>query len=130
MLIAPHLLFPLITSTLFLVAVADIDTLEQLYNAVLTGPNQKVGFLSEGNFLAVKNTLPSNVQPVYVSSEAILTANIQNQTYVAGLLTQTPPSGFNHIFSGILSTQSMMLRANASTLLRQVIGKILYYHFP
>jgi hypothetical protein len=101
----------------------EINNLNELYDAIEAGPNRKVGFLSMGNFQAVRNTLPTNVEPVIVPSVNQLSALINNNTVVAGLLTQIPPSGFNQFSSGILSPQTMFVAKNASTLLQAAISK-------
>lgn len=101
----------------------EINNLNELYDTIEAGPNRKVGFLSMGNFQAVRNTLPTSVEPVIVPSVNQLSALINNDTVVAGLLTQIPPSGFNQFSSGILSPQTMFVAKNASTLLQAAISK-------
>lgn len=100
-----------------------ISTLNELYDAIEAGPNRKVGFLSMGNYQVVRNTLPANVVPVIVPSVDRLSALVNNETLVAGLLTQVPPSGFNQFSSGILSPQTMFVAKNASALLQAAISK-------
>lgn len=120
---------------ILLVAIAgdEINNLNELYDSIEAGPNRKVGFLSMGNYQVVRNTLPSNVEPVIVPSVSQLSALIQNDTLLAGLVTQVPPSGFNQFSSGILSPQTMFVAKNASTLLQGALSKLLYpsiYRFP
>eukprot|EP00981_Chlorochromonas_danica_P001949 scaffold403_cov183-Ochromonas_danica.AAC.5 len=74
-----------------------------------------------GNYIVVKNTLPSTVEPVVVSTVDQLSHMISNGTLLAGLLTQIPPSGFNQFSSGILSPQAILLAPNSSSLLRKAL---------
>lgn len=110
-------------------AIEDIESLAELYDVIETGPNNKVGFLSLGNYQAVNNTLPRTVQPIVVGSLDQLSAMVKNGTLVAGLMTQVPPSGFHQFSSGIISPQALFLAPNASRLLVQAISKC-FCHFP
>lgn len=111
-------------AVLITVSVAEIETLQELYDTIVTGPNRKVGFLTQGNYQAVRNTLPAEVEPVYVTGGvSVMTDLVNNGTLLAGLVSQVPPYGFNQFPSGIISPQSMMIATNASSLLRQAIGK-------
>lgn len=122
-----HFRFLLLIATIAIIlnvsAGDEINNLNELYDAIEAGPNRKVGFLSMGNFQAVRNTLPTNVEPVIVPSVHQLSTLITNNTLLAGLLTQIPPSGFNQFPSGILSPQTMFVAKNASTLLQAAISK-------
>lgn len=102
----------------------EVESLAELYDAIEAGPNRKVGFLSLGNFQAVKNTLPTNVQPVVVGSLDQLSALVNNGTLMAGLMTQVPPTGFHQFSSGVISPQALFLAPNASRLLVQAISKL------
>ncbi len=104
------------------VKAVEIENLNELYDAIVQGPNRKVGFLSSGNYQVVKNTLPATVEPVYVNGVDLLSAFVNNGTFLAGLVTQVPPTGFNQFSSGIISPQAMIFASNSSSLLRQAIG--------
>ena len=104
-------------------AAIEVESLSELYDAIATGPNQKVGFLSLGNYQVVKNTLPTNAQPVVVGSLDELSTLVSNGTLVAGLMTQVPPNGFHQFSSGVISPQALFLAPNASKLLVQAISK-------
>lgn len=103
--------------------IAEIANLNELYDAIEAGPNRKVGFLSLGNYQAVKNTLPASVQPTVVGTVDLLNTLINNGTLIAGLLTQIPPDGFNQFSSGVISPQAMFFAPNASSLLTKAVSK-------
>ena len=98
-----------------------IGDLPSLYAAIVKGPNRKVGFLTQANYNAVRNVLPSNVDVVIAGDEITLNGLIDKNTVLAGLLTQTPKSKYQSFSSGLLSPQAMLSRKNSSSLLRQAI---------
>ena len=69
-----------IVALLFLLSIVsiycDIESLSSLYSAILDGDNKKVGFLSLGNYQAIENALPYNVEVVIVSGQLLLTASM------------------------------------------------------
>lgn len=81
-----------------------------------------MGFLSEANFQAVQNVLPSSVVPVIVGDEATLNSYVDDGTVLAGLVSQTAPSNYVSFSSNILSPQAMLSSKNSSSYLRQALG--------
>lgn len=75
---------------------ADITDLNTLYNTIKNGKGKQlnVGFLSQGNYEVVQNTLPNNTIPLYFGSLDQLELAVSNGTVIAGLVSQVAPAGF------------------------------------
>ena len=86
-----------------------VNSVADLYNALQTSSNKKVGFVTEANFLAVSKVLPSSVVAIYpYSSAAALERDVANGNLFAGFISGDVPSGsFNYFSSRIISAQGM-----------------------
>lgn len=67
--------------------------------AVLAGPNRKVGFLSEANYLSVHTVLGSGVEPMYFSDTDDLYAAVEDETVIAALISGVPDASRFTVFS-------------------------------
>jgi len=102
----------------------DMQTLEQLGDAIGRGPNRKVGFLSIANADAVHTVLPASVErvictsgydngPINCTSTDDMVSLVKDGTLVAGLISGLPPpdqAGYLHQFSStVVSTRAMLM---------------------
>eukprot|EP00928_Gymnodinium_smaydae_P078902 TRINITY_DN62959_c0_g1_i1.p1 TRINITY_DN62959_c0_g1~~TRINITY_DN62959_c0_g1_i1.p1 ORF type:complete len:363 (-),score=56.29 TRINITY_DN62959_c0_g1_i1:60-1148(-) len=103
---------------LLLVAVsADLESLGELYKAIETGSNRKVGFISQANYDSVHTVLPSNTEAVIVEHTDELVEMVRNGTLVAGLLSGVPPNEDKalHTFtSTLISPRAVLLSKDAN----------------
>ena len=65
----------------------DYEDLPSLYDAISTGSNQRVGFLSQGNYETVKDMLPATTAPIIFSHTADLENAVTNGSLVGGLIS-------------------------------------------
>ena len=86
----------------------DYEDLPSLYDAISTGSNQRVGFLSQGNYETVKDMLPATTAPIIFSHTADLENAVTNGSLVGGLISGTPGSEFHHFSSTLVSPRAML----------------------
>lgn len=86
----------------------DYEDLPSLYDAISTGSNQRVGFLSQGNYETVKDMLPATTTPIIFSHTADLENAVTNGSLVGGLISGTPGSEFHHFSSTLVSPRAML----------------------
>eukprot|EP00929_Paragymnodinium_shiwhaense_P067940 TRINITY_DN3414_c0_g1_i1.p1 TRINITY_DN3414_c0_g1~~TRINITY_DN3414_c0_g1_i1.p1 ORF type:complete len:647 (+),score=121.28 TRINITY_DN3414_c0_g1_i1:77-2017(+) len=76
-----------------------ITTRAQLNAAIATGPNRKMGFLSEANYNSVHTVLSSQVEPVYFADTTELYAAVESGSVIAGLISGQPNATRFSVFS-------------------------------
>ena len=119
--------FTITFSFYFLAVFADITTLVQLNYEIDNGLNKNVGFLSLGNYNAVKGILSTNVEVNVIGSADLLDLLVNNGTVLAGLVSQSPEGNFHQFSSNVLSPQGMLLRKE-SDILAKVLSKFLHFY--
>jgi hypothetical protein len=93
-------------SKFFTKAGSGITSTDQLYNAIVAGPNRAVGFIGQGNYDAVSALLPSSVTPTFVTANSDIEANVLSGALVAGYLSEgesSDPTLFETFETGIIS---------------------------
>jgi hypothetical protein len=81
-----------------------IESVKDLNDEIIKGPNRKVGFLSQGNFESVHALLSNLTVPVIITDKYLLEKFVENGTLLAGLISGVPldQNGFLTKFSSTL----------------------------
>ena len=96
------------------VVVADsgITTTDELYNAILSGPDRQVGFIGSGNYDSVSSILPDNVIDTIVDEgDDAIAAMVLDGSLLAGYISEgAPPDAaqFNVFETGIVSPRTIL----------------------
>ena len=129
-LLVVHLSVVLVTTAnVILFCTGDIVNLDELVNAIKTGPNRKVAFLAEANFKSVHTVLPSEVQAVICDGEehykvkcqgkGDIVKLVENGGVIAALISGLPEekeAKTLHAFSStLISPRAMLMAPDIST---------------
>ena len=105
---APECVRSLLLAALICVTAAEVNlaTLDDLYEAIQTGDNKKVAFLTLANYDAVRTVLPSNVEPIFcdTSVKSGVGAGCDSTDEMIGLITSGQVVG-GLKFSGLPSAR-------------------------
>eukprot|EP00211_Chloroparvula_japonica_P007355 CAMPEP_0119126680 /NCGR_PEP_ID=MMETSP1310-20130426/5511_1 /TAXON_ID=464262 /ORGANISM="Genus nov. species nov., Strain RCC2339" /LENGTH=323 /DNA_ID=CAMNT_0007116851 /DNA_START=141 /DNA_END=1109 /DNA_ORIENTATION=- len=104
-------------STFFTSRDSGIQDVEQLYVAINSGDNKKVGFLGQGNYDSVAFILPTGVEPIFYTETDDVEADVASGELIAGLFSglpaQTEP--FNLFSSTVVSPRASFFRPECSS---------------
>ncbi|CAH1778322.1 unnamed protein product [Owenia fusiformis] len=96
----------------------DIESIDELNDAIAQGPNRKIGFLSMANYNAVRTVLHASVEPVLFQSKDALVSSVLSGSLVAGLMRGVVADHHAkdlHTFSsGLISTSAMFMTPDVS----------------
>ena len=95
-----------------------IQTLENLYETIESGPNRVVGFIGKGNYDAVSAMLPSTTTPVYNTNATEIGLNVQLGVYVAGYVSEGQPANperYELFPTGTISPRVILFRKDQLT---------------
>jgi len=90
-----------------------ITTTDELYDAIVAGPNRAVGFTGQGNYDAMSSLLPTSVTPTFVTVDADIEANVLSGALVAGYISEGVTSNsslFQAFETGIISPRVALFK--------------------
>lgn len=87
--------------------------MEQLNAAIKTGPNRKIGFLSQANFESVRGFLDHGAQPILFDDTSALYAAVKQEEVIAGLtsgVVHKEEGPFNVFPSKVISPRAFQMK--------------------
>jgi len=86
-----------------------ITTRAELNAAIESGPNRKMGFLSQANYMSIHTMLSSKVEPMIYSSTNDLYEAVKDGSVVGALMSGQPTEEFNKFSTDMISPRSFQM---------------------
>jgi len=126
-------MFIVIPVVFFVITVAvEISTVWELNAAIDKGSNNKIGFLTMQNYIAVKSLLHSNASPEIFADLASLEEAVINGYLISGVSSSRPADCEKDILcfaSGLVTTRGIMFAPGVSHLRKKLINRGLVLFF-
>jgi len=94
-----------------------IKNMDGLYEKIVQGPNQKVGFIGAGNYDSVSHVLPANVEPVFITDADTLESQVDDGTLLASYISEASASDSTTrtvYETGVISPRVVLFRKDST----------------